>query len=141
MGQRDYRANDRDGNKIQDYWREDIAGLYVSNSNGWASTPMRLIDISIAAADAAPVTNIAALTVPGPRAGWHFTTLSFVDEVDALDPDRFAVCAYPANYGGNFKETFIISHEKIIYSKDLGRPGGIRIYPTNPVVEGWERVN
>ena len=46
----DFRANDRDGNRIQDFWTGDVAQLYGMRSVG--STEMiKLIEISLAGAN------------------------------------------------------------------------------------------
>ena len=59
----DFRANDRDGNRIHDFWTADVAGLYcihnpLEEKNG-RSDPIALIELSIAAADSAPLTSPA----------------------------------------------------------------------------------
>jgi prepilin-type N-terminal cleavage/methylation domain-containing protein len=55
----DFRANDRDGNKINDFWTGDVKGLYTMTnatiSGGTNSTmdpSIKLIELSIASADA-----------------------------------------------------------------------------------------
>ncbi|MBI2901847.1 MAG: DUF2950 family protein [Planctomycetes bacterium] len=59
--QSDFRSNDRDNNRIQDFWVGDVAGLYcIDNTNvlaGGVATPIKLIEVSIALAD---------ITVGGP---------------------------------------------------------------------------
>ena len=50
----DFRSNDRDGNKISDYWTANVAGLYTmthSSISGSTDDPIKLIELSIAAAD------------------------------------------------------------------------------------------
>src|SRR5947207_5224892 len=47
----DYRANDRDGNGIQDFWTADVTGLYSADPG---SGPIKLIDRRVAEADARP---------------------------------------------------------------------------------------
>ena len=46
--QAEFRTYDRDGNGINDYWRADVAGLYVTKLQG---QPIKLIEISCALAD------------------------------------------------------------------------------------------
>ena len=55
----DFRANDRDGNKVNDFWTANVAGLYTmtsaaltGNSGSTTDTCIKLIDLSIASADA-----------------------------------------------------------------------------------------
>ncbi len=53
----DFKSNDRDDNKVQDYWTYDVSGLYSLTSAGIAGNndpPIKLIDIAIAGADASP---------------------------------------------------------------------------------------
>src|SRR5688572_8938469 len=60
VSEADFRGNDRDGNKIQDFWTRDVAGLYGVVPVG--STEMiQLIEISTAAADFAA----AGISKPG----------------------------------------------------------------------------
>ena len=128
--QADFRANDRDGNGVQDYWHGDIAGLYAIR--GIDDQPIKLIDISVAGADNAPITDIHLLTPPEPKAGYHFKALRPPDEADWWEPGHFGACAYPDKYGSpNFRYTYIISHDNTVYKKDLGRPGGIQVFPAN----------
>ena len=63
VAEADFKANDRDSNKVADYWTGDVKGLYTmtsytapGNAGGTTDPPLRLIDLSIAAADADGVT-------------------------------------------------------------------------------------
>ncbi|HUR38945.1 MAG TPA: hypothetical protein VM222_05605, partial [Planctomycetota bacterium] len=47
--QADFRANDRDGDKLHQFWRADIAGLYALAPGGGPA--IRLIELSTAAAE------------------------------------------------------------------------------------------
>ena len=68
-------------------------------------------------------------------------TLHPPDEVDGHHPARFGACSYPAEYGETGTYTYIISEENTIYRKDLGRSGGIQVFPADPVAEGWEELD
>jgi prepilin-type N-terminal cleavage/methylation domain-containing protein len=57
--QADFRANDRDWNHVSDFWTADVKGLYTmtsaavaGNSNGTTDPAIKLIELSIASADA-----------------------------------------------------------------------------------------
>ncbi len=50
--QADFRANDRDGDGVTQFWRADIAGLYALAPGG--APAIRLIELSVAAADDRP---------------------------------------------------------------------------------------
>jgi prepilin-type N-terminal cleavage/methylation domain-containing protein len=59
VAQADFKTNDRDSNKIPDFWTADLKGLYTltslttaGNAGGTVDPPLRLIDLSLAAADA-----------------------------------------------------------------------------------------
>ena len=81
----DFRGNDRDGNKVQDFWVQDLAQLYALDPMG-SSEPIKLIDISIAGADTitaavtppgtpSSCTGISNYITPGAKAGYWFRPL------------------------------------------------------------------
>jgi type II secretory pathway pseudopilin PulG len=57
----DFRANDRDGNGVPDFWTKDVAGLYHLVPPG-SSEPIQLISKDLANADP---TRPCAKTMPG----------------------------------------------------------------------------
>jgi hypothetical protein len=120
--QEDFRANDRDGNGLEDYWRRDVAGLG------------NLIDRTVAEADDRPIKSADRRY---PRAGYWFRALRFADERDP-DPQRFAACAFPESPSAG-RRMFIISHEKQVWWK-AAQPGGIEVFPAAPEKEGWEPI-
>jgi prepilin-type N-terminal cleavage/methylation domain-containing protein len=82
----DFKSNDRDDNKVQDYWTRDVSGLYCLTSAAIAGNtdpPIKLIDISMAGADCNPaaateaganIRHISQFTNQSPKAGywyWH----------------------------------------------------------------------
>jgi prepilin-type N-terminal cleavage/methylation domain-containing protein len=101
----DFRGNDRDGNKIQDFWTLDVSGLYgVVPAD---STEMiKLIDISVAGADywhGAGTAGGAVGTTTGlnyvgqlqyavaaPKAGYWYRAM-FTDGSNATTPEDYAV--------------------------------------------------
>lgn len=59
IAQADFRSNDRDGNRVNDYWTRDVSGLYTVHPAGTGPTfAIKLIDLSIAAADAENLSSI-----------------------------------------------------------------------------------
>ena len=64
--QAELRANDRDGDQGNQFWRADIAGLYALAPGGGPA--IRLIELSTAAADDRPVLSIAPDARRAPRA-------------------------------------------------------------------------
>ena len=106
--QRQFREGDVDGNGVKDYWRADIAGLYVVKE-------AKLIELSVAGADEKPTTPIDKFTVRAPKSGYWFRCLRFADEKE-LDPARWAACAIPVN---REDPTFLVTHEGTLHR----RPG------------------
>ena len=111
--------------------------------------PIKLIELSIAGADAAPIeggaaggenADIETYTNRGPKAGYWYRTLRFADESED-DLDRFAACATPDAYGSSGTVTFIISHHNTLFRKDLGEGGVPEVFPENPAAEGWEKMD
>jgi hypothetical protein len=124
--QADFRGNDRDGNKIQDFWRGDVSGLYGARPAA-TEEMIKLIEISVAGADAAPLDGGPALVardqyvVFAPKAGYWYRALCHDDEdPDALDRQRFAACAYPAFYPKSGRRTYILGEGHTIYQRDTG---------------------
>jgi hypothetical protein len=139
--QADFRGNDRDENKILDFWRGDVAGLYGLVPAG--STEMiKLIEVSVAGADSAPAGGLEIgapgpgqvaperYLIPSPKAGYLFRALRHADEKPgALDRDRFAACAYPDDYLVSGMLTFILSEDGTIFKRDLGAQGPPEVFP------------
>ena len=99
--QADLRANDRDGNRVNDFWTADVAALFTIAPV--ADQPIKLIELSIAGADCNPVGAVAigavgvgavtAYTVRSAKAGYWYQSLV----VDAsTEPDT----TYNSTTGG-----------------------------------------
>jgi len=88
--QADFRANDRDGNKVNDFWTANVAGLYtmtsaavIGNSNSTTDPVIKLIELSIASADADGTaipaggenTALTQFAVPSAKAGYWYHAL------------------------------------------------------------------
>jgi type II secretory pathway pseudopilin PulG len=84
----DFRANDRDGNHVNDFWTADVKGLYTMTSaevRGAGTSPkdppIRLIELQTAAADADPALVSAGgenMALPQPaetRKGYWYAAL------------------------------------------------------------------
>jgi hypothetical protein len=88
----DFRANDRDWNRVNDFWTGDVKGLYTLTSSqmpgakpGDTFDPsIKLIEISVAGADVDPALVSAGgenlglehFTVPSPKAGYWYAALT-----------------------------------------------------------------
>lgn len=112
-----------------------MAGLYTFRSG---SDPIKLIEVSIAGADARAVTELPESVRPAPKAGYWFRALRFADE-SSPDPRRFAACAYPASPSSG-KAMYLVSHEGVVYSKAEGWERGLEIWPADPLNDGWKRL-
>jgi hypothetical protein len=122
----DYRANDRDGNGINDFWTGDVAGLYQFG----------LIDRSIAEADVRPITPL--VPKPIPRRGFFFVALDADRRENPPEPYRqdtdkksgkvhnlrgFGFCAFPAGSDTERREP---SFRKALADRALQNSGGYR---------------
>ncbi len=136
--QADFRANDRDGNGKPEFWRADIAGLYAGKDK--EGRPVKLIDLSVAAADDRAVVDMAPHAPLAPKAGVWYRALRHEGEM-ALDPDRFAACAFPADYPSTGRWTYIIDENNVIYLKDLGHGRAVKAFPSDPGKDGWKKLD
>lgn len=118
------------------YWRGDVAGLYGYSPNG---VPLALIETSQAEADDSSAGGYPVLREKKPKSGYWFRALKFGDETTS-DSSRYAVCAFPDSRAVN-RWTFIVDHRNVIYRKDLGAVRGIRVFPSDPTAEGWEKTD
>jgi prepilin-type N-terminal cleavage/methylation domain-containing protein len=88
----DFRANDRDGNKVNDFWTGNISGLYTMTSaatpgataNSTTDPAIKLIELSLASADADSVVvtaggenlPLASFALSTAKAGYWYNALA-----------------------------------------------------------------
>lgn len=125
--QADFRANDRDWNHVNDYWRPDVAGLYALEVQGHA---IKLIELSVAAADDRATLSMDAFAVKSTKAGFWYRALPHADE-KTRGPDRFAACTYPESLTVGRYGTYVISEQNVIRRRLLGHAKGIEVHPTS----------
>jgi len=141
--QADFRANDRDADKENNYWVKDVAGLYGLEAGGEA---IQLIEPEIAQADrTAGKGTYPSVKEEKPSAGYYFATLKRYQEEGKGVPydqgkgrnlNRFGLITYPAEYPKTGKLTYIVNEANVIFSKDTrGRP--IEEFPVDPKKDGW----
>lgn len=138
--QADFRANDRDGDGVNQFWRADIAGLYALAPGGGPA--MRLIDRSLALADARPVHDLTRDGERAPQQGYWYRAIRHSDEkaIDAVS--QFAAVAYPADYPQSGKDTFIVDENNTIFRADLGHGHGLEAYPTEDELRTkWSKLD
>jgi hypothetical protein len=113
----DYRANDRDGNGINDFWTGDVTELYR----------LGLIERGVAEADLRPIRPL--VPKPVPFHGYYFVVMNR-DESDSpienlqQDTDKksgkvhhlrsFGFSAYPVEFGVTGRETFILNENNTV---------------------------
>jgi hypothetical protein len=145
--QADFRANDRDGDKAENFWVKDVAGLWGLQAGG---EPLRLIDRHAAKADRTPGRG----AYPGhadepPSCGYFFGALKRYgqggkavdyDDGKGRNPARFGLIAWPEKVLRKGMPTYIVSERNEIYSKDTGgKP--VEEFPEDPPAAGWKREN
>ena len=87
----DFRANDRDGNHVNDFWTGDVKSLYTVTScavaghiNDTTDPAIKLIELSIASADADGTflpcagenCNLSTFALPSSKAGYWYNALA-----------------------------------------------------------------
>jgi hypothetical protein len=150
QAQLDFRTQDRADTGRDEFWRTDIAGLYAfipatvpkefppSSQVGRTSYAIKLIELSVAAADDQPMSDLTPFCVRSPKAGYWFRAMRHEDEV-TRSPDRFAACMFP-NDRSSGRWTMIVDEKKVIYYKDLGSERGPEFFPRDPAGAGWKKL-
>jgi hypothetical protein len=131
--QREYAMEDRDGDGLRKYaekfWSDPGRrnGLYWPTPEGEPPSPLGEL---AAEAQAEGYTRGGSAEPPRPYHGYHFRILTTQGAHAAggafnyLVNDKlvggFAVLAYPAGYGRTGVMTFLVSHEGIVYQKNIG---------------------
>jgi hypothetical protein len=121
-------AHDFDGNKMHDYWVDDVSGLYrhPMETRGHPD----LVGLDIARADRMPFGGDLGFE---PRDGYVFLAVPGVDR-----RTQFAFTAYPERFGVGGTKTFYIDERKQVWERELGgMPCDGRI--EKPEKEGWKR--
>jgi len=146
----DFRANDRDDNKVNDFWVGDVSRLYYLEVK---RQPLRLIERSVADADGAPK---EPLQDARSKARFRFAAMKF-DETGApydrgggRNPEKYGFCAYPETYQAKktwyqssvdlSQFTFIVNEDNVIWKKDLGGAPAVK-WPKDPPAEGWSKLD
>lgn len=131
----DFRSNDRDGNRVNDFWTGDVRNLYSLRANG---APINLIEKSMADADAAPLEGEAP---PVPRTGYLLVAMRQDEEGNPYNrgsgrhPTKFAYCAFPSTPASG-RATFILNQENRVYKKNT-QASPVFEWPADPAAEGW----
>ena len=160
----DFRANDRDWNHVNDFWTANIAGLYTMTStavtgntpNSTTDPSIKLIELSVASADADPATPTAgnenvALTnfaVPSAKAGYWYQALITDDTLAGTaeatykqdtvgsvamgsvhNTSKFGFLAYPDSQSAG-KYVFVVNENNTIFRSATS--GAVKTTATSP---------
>lgn len=148
--QRDYYRVDHNGDKILEYAQKFRStpgqqdGLYWRAAPGEPQSPLGDL-VAAAAEEGYPASSTALhgyrfrmLTAQGPAAqGGAYDYLVRKSQIGG-----FGVLAYPVTYGESGIMTFIVSHDGIVYQRDLGKDTSdqaVQIKLFDPS-QGWTRV-
>lgn len=132
----DFRANDRDGNQVQDFWVQDVRSLATMTVKG---QPLNLIEEPLANSDLRP--DGTALAHHG-----YFVAVILTDAQGksydlgkGRNPEHFAFCTYPANASSG-RMTYIINEENRVWAANTG---GLPVsrWPADPAAEGWRSLD
>lgn len=166
----DFRNNDADKNRLDDFWMADIWGLYGLRQG---DEKIKLIPKSLAKADFTKgrSTSIRPKKVaswpidrPVPKDGYYFAPFKsyhgkksyLKGKNDVTHPTRMGLMAFPAKYGETGKKAFIINgiggiwmidakkggFNKEKSGKPNGEPGNVPVknFPKDPESEGFKKV-
>lgn len=130
----DFRANDRDGNKVNDFWTGDVSGLYYVQSED-TKLEVKLIEQDAADADAKPLFPLAKGTVaksgylyhaldqdesvPGPGGEYRVGTDKSGRKVH--NEKMFGLYAYPTS-SRDGKHQFAVNERNTVFREERLHP-------------------
>jgi len=130
----DYRAKDRDGNHVEDFWTGDVAGLLKFG----------MIPRELAEADLAPLQ--ALVPKPIPYHGYYFKVLiadnfetppvAYRQETDKTSGKvhhltKFGFVAIPADRGTSGKRFYVVNENNTIFPTIENMPAAPVDWPTD----------
>ncbi len=142
--QADFRSNDRDDNRINDFWVGDVAQLHYMKVGDYE---IKLIEPKAAEADAAAISG----KLPKPGWGYLFRVVPFyndglgirpyaAEEAKMRHPGKYAFVAYPADYGVTGRMTYIVDESITMWQKDtMGE--AVMTFPVEPRKDGWRKLD
>jgi len=153
----DFRSNDRDGNRINDFWVGDVSALHTLADPAAPGNSIRLIPLELARADGRPLAPVPG--GPAAYSGYHFVVLRFHHEEGTgkmvpygYDADgtggpkvynnsMFGFCAYPAEYGVTGRHTYIVNEGNTIFKFDMGGKPMLRWPYDEPLRMDYEKLD
>jgi len=128
----DFRANDRDGNKVNDFWTGDVSGLYYAR-NPATKSELKLIEADVANADAKPLFPISQRD----DSGYFFVAMDTDDSAPESDQyykvdtdksgrkvhheSKFGFSAHPKDAGAG-KFSFFVNENNTIFREKRDKP-------------------
>jgi len=136
--QADFRANRRNGDSTPKFWRADIAGLYALAPGGGPA--IKLIEVSLAAADERPRTDLKDAP-RAPKEGYWYRAIRHANEdSQALDPNRFAYCAFPESPERGV--LYVVDERQTVYRTEARARRGIEVFPSDEELRRqWNKVD
>lgn len=128
------------GDFAHQYWRSDVAGLYAVR--GGDGVPLKLIELSTAAADGDPKTEISRYATSSAKNGFRYRSIRHAVEDPAKpDPQRFAFCVYPEP-GGNRQYIYILDERQRIFRiRAEGHPA-VDVFPADEELKAkWTKLD
>src|SRR5579883_3171977 len=142
----DFRTNDRDGNRVKDYWTGDVSGLYYVK-NPATKSEIKLIEADVADADAKPLFPISRRD----DSGYFFLAMDGDDSAPENDlsykvdtdqsgrkmhhESRFGFSTHPKDAGA-CRLSFFVNESNTVFREKRDKPR--TDYPRRPGTE--ERV-
>jgi hypothetical protein len=132
----DFRSNDRDLDGTKQFWRADVAGLYALAPGGGPA--IQLIEESLALADDRPLYAQAGRRT---RA-YRLRAIRHADEdPKALDPNRFAFCAFP-DTPKDGKYLFVIDENNTVFRSLAHGRRGVEVFPSEEEMKAeWNKLD
>lgn len=120
-----FKTCDSSSDALNEYWTEDVAGLYYHVPSG-GTLPIRLIDAEFALADGNTATPYLQ-HVSSPKSGYWFQVMLGYEAEDGTrfdygprNTDRFSFMAYPKTYGSSGRLAFVLSEGGTMVKHDYG---------------------
>jgi prepilin-type N-terminal cleavage/methylation domain-containing protein len=156
----DFRANDRDGNKVNDFWTRDVCGLYGVCPTG-STELIKLIEISVAGADIAPLGTAATPTAATetlqtfytqntPKAGYWYRVMNTDEDGTAyalttnglgwtgayFNHSKFGFTCYPQTRSAG-RTVYILNEGNTIFKRSVNQTYGTINSGTTTFTDGW----
>jgi len=136
----DFRSNDRDANRINDFWTADVASLHSLLAPAGAadlSYQIQLIEKELAEADgsrpdARPYRGYLFQAMETDENGNAYREETLPPGMKTKNMSKFGFCAYPAVYGRTGRWTYLVNEGNTIFRVDTEGKPVLRFPPQAP---------